>query len=108
MTAGESIDDAVRGCLGIGLRRASMFSRAPVVHDLTIAFTIWGFLDRQPHRPSWSNCAASCSPAWRTSRHSTTSPCIVDMVPEATLRMTPQQVDRRVSGAGASWSALTR
>src|SRR6188508_1115085 len=36
---GESADDAVQGCLGIALRRASMFSRAPVVHDLTIAFT---------------------------------------------------------------------
>src|SRR5947208_15822178 len=36
---GERAADAVQGCLGIALRRASMFSRAPVVHDLTIAFT---------------------------------------------------------------------
>ena len=41
---GEHAADAIKGCLGVGLRRASMFSRAPVVHDLTIAFTIWGFL----------------------------------------------------------------
>ena len=34
--------------LGIALRRASEFSRAPVIHDLTIAFTIWGFLDPAP------------------------------------------------------------
>ena len=45
LQAGEHIDDAIRGCLGVALRRASMFSRAPVVHDFTIAFTIWGFLD---------------------------------------------------------------
>ena len=32
---GEHVDDAIQGCLGIALRRASMFSRAPVVHDLT-------------------------------------------------------------------------
>ena len=45
---GESADDAISGCLGIALRRASMFGRAPVIHDLTIAFTIWGFLDPSP------------------------------------------------------------
>ena len=27
------------------LKRASLFGRAPVVHDLTVAFTLWGFLD---------------------------------------------------------------
>src|SRR6185436_21171318 len=45
---GESAADAIQGCLGIALRRASMFSRAPVVHDLTIAFTAWGFFDEHP------------------------------------------------------------
>ena len=45
---GEHVADVIQGCLGIALRRASMFSRAPVVHDLTIAFTIWGFLDGNP------------------------------------------------------------
>ena len=30
---GERLDDAIRGCLGIALRRASRFGRAPVVHD---------------------------------------------------------------------------
>ena len=43
LLGGVSSDDAVRGCLNIALRRASLFSRAPVIHDLTIAFTIWGF-----------------------------------------------------------------
>ena len=33
---GEHAADAIKGCLGVGLRRASMFSRAPVVHDLTL------------------------------------------------------------------------
>src|SRR5690606_14720421 len=46
---GERTDDAVRGCLGIALRRASLFGRAPVIHDLRLAFTIWGFfLDAPP------------------------------------------------------------
>ena len=45
---GEREDDAIRGCLGIALRRASIFSRAPVVHDLRLAFTIWGYMDESP------------------------------------------------------------
>ena len=41
-------EDAVRGALNIGLRRASLYGRAPVVHDLVLAFTIWGFFDQNP------------------------------------------------------------
>ena len=38
----------MQGCTGIGLRRASLFGRAPVIHDLRIAYTIWGWLDPYP------------------------------------------------------------
>jgi hypothetical protein len=41
----ESEDDAIVGASAIGLKRASLFGRAPVMHDLTVAFTIFGFLD---------------------------------------------------------------
>ena len=37
-----------RGASGVALRRASLFGRAPIIHDLTVAFTIWGFLDPTP------------------------------------------------------------
>ena len=61
---GENVDDAIVGCLGVALRRASLFSRAPVVHDLTIAFTIWGFYDSSPPagtpRPSRRRCSKGC------------------------------------------------
>lgn len=43
-----SVDDAIAGCLGIALKRAALFGRAPVSHDLRAAFTIWGFLDVSP------------------------------------------------------------
>ena len=48
MQPGESVDDAVSGCTAVALRRASLYGRAPVIHDLRIAFTIWGFLDAAP------------------------------------------------------------
>jgi hypothetical protein len=31
--------------VAVALKRASLFGRAPVIHDLRIAFTLWGFLD---------------------------------------------------------------
>ncbi len=42
------VDDAIAGCLGIALKRAALFGRAPTAHDLRVAFTIWGFLDVSP------------------------------------------------------------
>lgn len=88
---GEHAVDAIRGCLGVGLKRASLFSRAPVVHDFTIAFTIFGFLDA---------AAPADLVALRTKlfagvghgHHYSEARAIVDMVPVDTLRMTPQQV----------------
>jgi hypothetical protein len=97
LRAGEHSTDTVKGCLGIALRRASMFSRAPVVHDLTIAFTIWGFLD--------ASAPADLVAARRElfaglghQGHYTEARALTDMVPEATLRMTPQQVEAASPG----------
>lgn len=92
LAPGESADDAVRGCLGIGLRRASLFSRAPVIHDFTIAFTVWGFLDIVAPselvglRVKAFQGVAHIAHAYDQQR------TLVDMVPAATLRMSPQQV----------------
>jgi len=41
----EHAADAKAGCVAVALKRASLFGRAPVIHDLRIAFTLWGFLD---------------------------------------------------------------
>ena len=41
----EHEEDAMAGCVAVAMRRASLFRRAPVIHDLDIAFTVWGFLD---------------------------------------------------------------
>ena len=67
-----------------------MFSRAPVVHDLTIAFTIWGFLDPSP--PAELVAARGPLFAGLGHGHYSEGRAITDMVPEATLQMNPQQV----------------
>lgn len=99
---GEHMADAIKGCLGVGLRRASMFSRAPVVHDLTIAFTIWGFLDPNPP----AELVAARGPRFigvSHANHYTEARAIADLVPDSTLRMTPAQV---AAAYPADWRTL--
>ncbi|HEY0520912.1 MAG TPA: hypothetical protein VGC84_15580 [Ilumatobacteraceae bacterium] len=88
----EHAADAIQGCLGIALRRASMFGRAPVIHDLTIAFTIWGFLDANPPADLLALRARLFVGVHDLQHHYDEARALVDMVPEATLRMTPDQV----------------
>src|SRR4051812_9624926 len=41
----EVLADAEAGGVAIALKRASLFGRAPVIHDLRVAYTVWGLLD---------------------------------------------------------------
>jgi hypothetical protein len=99
LTPGEHAEDAVAGCLGVGLRRASLFGRAPVIHDLTIAFAIWGFLDQAPEE-----LVALRKPLFQAAAHHYADRrAIADLVPEETLRLSPGDVTRRYP---AEWRAL--
>jgi hypothetical protein len=46
--AGVSVDDALAGCFACGSHRAAAFGRAPVIHDMEWAFTLWGWLGGAP------------------------------------------------------------
>jgi hypothetical protein len=94
----ESEADAVRGCLNIALRRASMFSRAPVIHDLTIAFTMWGFFDESPPAEIVELRRRLFEGVGNVVHHYDEGRVLADMVPESTLRMTPEQVARAYPG----------
>jgi hypothetical protein len=90
LTEGEHEADAIAGCVGVALKRASLFGRAPVLHDLTVAFTVWGFLREAPgdlvalRKPLFAEVA--------NPNHYPEQRRIVDMVPADALRQTPQQV----------------
>ena len=87
------------------MRRASLYGRAPVMHDLRIAFTIWGFLD-PPRRPSWSTIRRPLFEGVADSLHHYEElRALVDSVPEATLRLTPDQVRSSYPRTGAPCSA---
>jgi hypothetical protein len=100
---GEVADDVVQGCLGVALKRASLFGRAPVVHDLRIAFTIWGFFDPDPPHDLLALRRRLFEGVGNTLHHYAEARRIVDTVPESTLRMTPAQVQ---SSYPAQWRSL--
>jgi hypothetical protein len=100
-----SADDAVVGCLGIALKRAALFGRAPTGHDLRVAFTIWGFLDVAP-----DDELVSLRAAWFAEvahpHHYAESRRIVDAVDDDVLRRTHGQVEADYSSTG--WRSLIR
>lgn len=99
MAEGEHADNAVAGCLGVALRRASLFGRAPVIHDFEIAFTVWGFLGEAP-----PDLVALRRPRFEAvDHHYPEQRAIADQVPEATLRLTPAEVKQRWP---SEWRAL--
>ncbi len=100
LTEGEDEHDAIAGCLGVAMKRASMFSRAPVIHDLKVAFAAFGFLDDAP-----AELVALRKERFEAvGHHYELQRDIADLVPEETLRMTPEAVSRRV--AGGNWKTL--
>jgi hypothetical protein len=94
VSGGVSVDDAIRGCLNIALRRASLFGRAPVIHDLHVAFTLWGFFDADPPRDLVERRGELFTGIGNV-HHYAEGRVVADLIPESTLRLTPQQVSDR-------------
>ena len=84
--------DAVAACVAVATKRSALFGRAPVVHDLTIAFTVWGFLDDAP-ADELVALREELFPQVHSHHHYRERREIVDLVPEATLRTTPTAVE---------------
>ena len=101
LTDGERAADAIAGCLGVALRRAALFGRAPVIDDLRLAFALFGFLDGDApqdlvefrrHRFAGAD----------SSHHYAEVRELAVLVPEETLRMTAGEVAAR----RADWRTL--
>lgn len=99
VTDGEDVEDALAGAVSVALKRASLFGRAPVMHDLELALRLWGFLEDNPPadlvelRKHYFAGAA---------HHYWEQRAITDLVPESTLLLTPGQVADRLS----DWRSL--
>ncbi len=78
-------DDVVAGCVAVANKRSGLYGRAPVVHDLTAAFTIWGFLDESPD-PDLVELREQLFAQVASSHHYPERREIVDLVPSDALR----------------------
>lgn len=77
--------DVVAGCVAVANKRAGLYGRAPIVHDLTSAFTIWGFLDESPD-PELVELRERLFPQVASEHHYPERREIVDLVPAEALR----------------------
>jgi hypothetical protein len=101
LTDREHADDALTGCVAVAMRRASIYGRAPMIYDITLALELFGFLD---------DAAPEELVAWRkpvfeelaNPHHYFEVRRLVAQVPESTLRMTPAEVKVR----RADWRTL--
>lgn len=95
---GEHAEDALAGCLGVALRRAGSFGRAPVIHDLELAFTVYGYLGDAPaDLVTWRVLLIQgASHDYWAQRD------VADQVADATLRLTPAQVRAKLG----DWQGL--
>ena len=101
---GESVDDAIQGTIAIALSRASQFGRAPVMHDLTFALTIWGWLLDSPPADLVAKRRVLFSGLGYATHHYAEIRLLVDMVPATTYQLTNDQLTKSMP---MSWRALT-
>ncbi len=100
---GEHRADAEAGCVAIALKRASIFGRAPVVHDLRVAYLVWGFLDASAPADLVAERRARFEGVHHTAHHYPALRAVVDTVPEATLRRLPADLE---AAHRADWRSL--
>lgn len=90
LTPGEHEDDALAGCLAIAMRRAALFGRAPMIHDLTVALGLWSYLVEPPAELVALRRAAFAGVA--STHHYAERRSIADGVPEDVLRRSPAEI----------------
>ena len=89
---GEDAADTIAGCVGVALKRAALFGRAPVSADLEVAFRLFGFLPPDPDESlmAWRKelfAGVSHPHHYAEARH------LVGLVPESVLRMPPREIE---------------
>lgn len=84
LAEGEHAADALAGAAAVAMKRSGLFGRAPVVHDLTVALTVWGYLDQAPD-PALVEARRELFDEVHHYVHYTELRRIVDAVPESVL-----------------------
>jgi hypothetical protein len=93
LTDGVTAEDALVGCAGVAGARAALFGRAPVAKDIELALVLFGFLGGAPaDLVTWRAMLFQAA-----AHHYDQQRLIVGVVPEETLRLTPDEVRGRLS-----------
>lgn len=90
----EHLSDVERGCVQIALKRASIFGRAPVVHDLEMAYRVYGFLDAVADAALVAE-RSRLFEGVAESHHYADVRRLVASVPEGTLKMSPRDLEEQ-------------
>lgn len=106
LTSSESEDDAIAGCTAIAMRRAASFGRGPTMHDLTVAFTLWGYLTEAPSDLVALRAKVFASVAMF--QHYMERRAIVDAVPEEVVRLSPADMAAFVRNDPAAVLAIAK
>lgn len=102
LTPGESMHDTEAGIVAVAMRRASLFGRAPILADLDVACTVWGFYDEQPAADLLSQRKLRFEAAGHHFGYDLTRE-IAASVPDSTLRRTPAQI---TEAHRSDWASL--
>jgi len=100
---GEHQGDVETGGVAVALKRASLFGRAPVVHDLRVAYTVWGFLDASAPAELVAERTKRFEGVRLTAHHYPELRAVADAVPEATLRLSPAEA---AAAYATDWRSL--
>ena len=86
-------DDAVAGSVALAMKRSGLLGRAPVIHDLTAAFTIFGFLDADPPA-ELANWRREAFAEIGSHHHYLERREVVDLVPDELLKRSHGEIER--------------
>jgi hypothetical protein len=103
LTGSEQVADVEAGGVAVALKRASLFGRAPIVHDLRVAYTVWGFLDASAPSELVTVRTTRFEGVHLTAHHYPELRAVADAVPEATLRLSPAEAAQQHA---ADWRSL--
>ena len=84
---GEALADVEAGAVIVALKRAAILGRAPILKDLRVAYTVWGFLDPSPAPELVAVRRQMFEGVRHIAHHYPERRALADTVPEGTLRL---------------------
>ena len=98
----EELAAVERGIVTVALKRASLFGRAPLIHDVRVAYTVWGFLDPDAPQELVAERRKRFEGVHHIAPHYAERRALADAVPADVLVQSPDEV---LAGYRSDWRA---